>query len=99
MGMIAAVVEAIDDITIKRHVDQNIDVGYVYSSDWEVEMAQANVYLQNLLQDKLSQKPGKLTREEAQRARRALSPYPEGEVDAWIAGLKRDYFPALLKVW
>lgn len=99
MGMISNVISAIDDRKIREYIDLTIDEGYIYSSDWEVEMAQANTYLHTLLQNKIAERPKKLTPEEIRRARCALASVSEDRVSEWISGLKRDYFPALSKLW
>ncbi len=100
MGIITKLVDAIDDESIREHINQEIDKDFIYCGDWEVEMEHVNLYLNKLLLIRLHVSEESVPRRDLKAARQVLQVVErERYVSSWISDLKEQYFPVLEKVW
>lgn len=100
MGIITKLVDAIDDESIRNHIDHEIDKDFTYCGDWEVEMEHVNLYLNKLLLIRLDVSDQSVPKSELKSARQVLQVVErERFVNSWISDLKELYFPVLEKVW
>lgn len=98
MGVITKVVDSIRDPDIRDYVDNNIDVGFRYCGDWEIEQDHVNRYLNALLLEKA--KAANLDARELRDAQHVLKTVTrQSDIRDWLDDLADAYFPVLKSVW
>lgn len=101
--VIGRVLRLVKHDEIYHHLNNNIDVGYVYTSDWERECRHVVNYLNRLIQKKYRDASSCMQDEVSNQyddARAVLTvPNTENGIRALLRDLDRCYFPVLERVW